>query len=534
VEKRQACKNVLATLSCIGVMIATGGCNVGPDYVRPKVPVNANWSGKNDPRLARQSALDVEWWKQFDDPTLNKLVELARHQNLTLQIAALRIVEARALVGIAVGDQLPENVGPVASAEAVKLSEHGANTAAIDRFFGQYQVGFDALYEIDFWGKFRRGARSAAANYLATVADYDDALVLLTAEVARTYVTARSFEELIAQARDNVGLQLEGQQIAQSRFENGATSELDLAQATNLLETTRSTIPKLQIGLRHAENALSALLGRNPGYVRALLASARGIPTPPTHVTVSVPAKVLRRRPDIRSAELKAAAQCERIGIAKADLYPSFVLFGSIGTQTSSGAGATSNNSSFKDLFAPGSLVANAGGDVFWPVLRYPQILNNVRAEDARFQQAIVFYMDTVVKAAQEVEDGITGFLRQQEAAEFAQRAVTAAELSVELSLVQYREGATDYQRVLDSQRVLLASQNALIDTRSEAATNLIALYKALGGGWELRPGDRRIAQSMERDMRKRTNWGSLLSEPKPAQPKKASAPQPNKKTGRR
>jgi outer membrane protein TolC len=234
-------------------------------------------------------------------------------------------------------------------------------------------------------------------------------------------------------------------------------------------------------------------------------------------VAIGVPAEMLRRRPDIRGAELRAAAQCERIGIAKAQLYPSFVLIGSIATQTTSGLGPSvqkATSSSFTNLFGPGSLAYNAGGSVFWPILSYRQLRNGVRVEDARFQQSLVEYVNSVLQAAREVEDGMIGFLRQQDAAVFEHNAVTAAESSVKLALVQYREGAVDYQRVLDTQRALLESQNRLAGTRSEAVTDLIALYKALGGGWELRQGDPVVTPATQREMQDRTHWNGYFAKP--------------------
>jgi len=509
--------NVVSTLLVIGLVMPVPACLVGPDFVKPKVSLNANWSESRDPRLSVIAAVDIAWWRTFADPTLDELIELAYHQNLPLQVAGLRILEARAQLGIATGQQYPTNPGPIARADVVKPSEHAANSANINHHYGEYQVGFDAIWELDFWGKFRRGVRAASADYLASVADYDDALVSLSAEVARTYAVIRTFELLIDLARQNVRVQEEGQQIAESRFRNGATSELDVVQATNLLESTRATIPVLELGQRQAHNALSTLLGRPTGYVESLLGAPRGIPAPPAQVAVSVPAEMLRRRPDIRGAELRAVAQCERIGIAKAELYPSFVLFGSIGTQTTSGVGRTILNptkSSFTNLFGAGSWTYNAGGNLLWPILYYPQLRNNVRVQDARFQQALVEYVNTVLQAAREVEDGMTGYLRQQDAAAFEANAVTAAESSVRLALVQYREGAVDFQRVLDSQRALLDSQNRLASTRSSAVTELIALYKALGGGWELRQGNPVVPGATQREMADRTNWGGYFANP--------------------
>jgi NodT family efflux transporter outer membrane factor (OMF) lipoprotein len=494
-------------------LLVACACNVGPAFHPPSVAINQGWSEHGDPRLAQNATVDILWWRTFDDPALDRLIEIAYHQNLSLQLAGLRIFEARAQLGVAIGDQFPTNPGPIASAQAVRLSNSAPNTAMFDRSYRQYQIGFDATWEIDFWGKYRQGVRAAHASYLATVADYDSALVALTAEVARTYVTIRMFEELIDLARQNEQYQQEGLDIAQARYRNGATSELDVAQASNLLETTRASIPTLQMGLQQAHNALSTLLGQPTGYIQPLLGEQHGIPAPPPYVAVSVPAEMLRRRADIRAAELRAIAQCDRIGIAKSELYPKFVLFGAIGTQ-SSNVGAR-GDSAFENLFGTGSLIYTAAASVFWPILSYPRIINNVRVEDARFQQTLVVYVNTVLVAMQEVEDGMAGYLREQDSAVFAQNAVGAAENAVQLALIQYREGSVDYTRVLDSQRELLQSQNLLTNTRASVATNLIALYKALGGGWEIHAGEPVIPEGMQREMQQRTNWGGYFTQPR-------------------
>src|SRR5262249_23635031 len=248
------------------------------------------------------------------------------------------------------------------------------------RNFWDFQVGFDAVWELDFWKKYGNGVKAAQASYIGSAADYDDALVSLVAEIAREYAVIRTFEVLIEQTQANVVLQQEGQQLAQSRYKNGATSELDVTQATTLLESTRATIPQLQIGLQQSQNALSTLLGRPPGFVQSLLAGGKGIPTAPAQVAVSVPAELLPRRPDIPSAELRAIAQCARVGIAKADLLPRFTIGGTIGTRAS-----TALTGSVWDLFNPGTLIYNAGANIFWPILNYGRITNNIRVEDAKF-----------------------------------------------------------------------------------------------------------------------------------------------------
>jgi outer membrane protein TolC len=246
-----------------------------------------------------------------------------------------------------------------------------------------------------------------------------------------------------------------------------------------------------------------------------MLVASTGIPTAPVEVAVSVPAELLRRRPDILRAELLSMAQGERIGVARADLYPRFSLFGEIGVQTSTGAGELSNDADLGDLFKGGSIFWAFGPRVVWPIFNYGRIKNNVRVQDARFQQQLVDYQNTVLEAAREVEDGLVGYLKSQEATAFARNAAAAAQRSADLAMTQYREGAVDYQRVLEAQRSLLQEQITLTQSRSSIATNLIALYKALGGGWELH--DQPVVPDAIREaMEERTDWGDLLEEPPP------------------
>jgi len=523
--------SVIAEILAVGVLLALSACAVGPKFTKPETKPSETWSTKSDPQISTESAVNPAWWQVFSDPALNRLVELAYQQNLPLQVAGLRIVEARAQLGIATGSQYPQLQVVFGQAEAVGLSNNTANSPltlagslppgtslSFNRNYFNYQIGFDAVWELDFWGKYRRGVEAETASLLATVGDYYYSLVTLTAEVARTYVVIRTFEVLVELAQENIRNQEQGLQIAQSRFRHGATSELDVTQATTLLESTRSTVPQLQIGLEQARNALSTLLGQPTGTVEALLAGPKEIPKAPVKVVVGVPIEMLRRRPDIRSAELTAAAQCARIGVAKAELYPSLTLFGSFGVQASD-KGASANP------FSADALYYTVGPRISWPFFNYGRIENGVRVQDARFEQLLVNYRNAVLKAAQEVEDAMIGFLNDERAVAFQQGAVKAALRSVEIALVQYREGAVDYQRVLDAQRSLLQEQNSLAQTSSGVATNLVALYKALGGGWELRQGQQFIPEQMQNEMKDRTNWGDMLSQPRdPETTKPASA----------
>jgi NodT family efflux transporter outer membrane factor (OMF) lipoprotein len=500
----------------LALVLALSGCAVGPKYVRPATSIESAWKEEANHYLSTQSPADSAWWTAFRDTTLTRLVETAFGQNLQLQIAGLRILEARAQLGIAVGRQYPQVQAAIARATGIGLSDRAANIPGLNQNFWDFQVGFDASWELDFWGKYGRGAKSAQANVLATQADHDDALVSLAAEVARTYAVVRTFQVLLDQARENERIQAEGQRIADARFRHGATSELDVTQATTLLESTRATIPQLQSGLEQAENALSTLLGQPPGSVQSTLSTNTGIPRPPDEVAVSVPAEMLRRRPDIRSIEMTAMAQADQVGVARSELYPSFRLTGLIGTESTQGAGPITGNALLSDLFGPGTFFYSWGPNIVWPLFNYGRLQNNVRVQDARLQQLLVAYQQSVLRAAQEVEDGLSGYLRAQEATVFAQNAAASAQRSVDIALVQYREGAVDYQRVLDAQRSLLQEQNTLASTQSSMATSLIALYKALGGGWETRQGQALIPQEMQDEMKHRTNWGNYFEKPQP------------------
>ncbi len=491
-------------LSALGVALVVSGCAVGPDFLPPEAAVQENWIEKGDKRVSNKE-VKGDWWRVFHDPTLDRLVHLGADQNLPVQIAGLRILESRAQLGIAVGQLFPQQQEASGAGIWNKISERAANKANLPKHaFADYTLGFDATWELDFWGRFRRNIEAADASMTATMADYDNALVSLTGDIARVYTELRTFETLLEIARENVRLQREGLHIAEARFRAGATSELDVVQQRALLENTIASIPELETGAQRAKNALSVLLGEPPGGVEPLLGGPQKIPAASPRVAVGLPAELLRRRPDIRAAEMRAAAESARIGVAEAELYPHFYLFGEIGVQASDVA----------KLFAPGSMFLAAGPSFRWSILNYGRIADAVRAQDARFQAALVAYEDTVLKAAREVEDALIGFLKAQQRAGSLQRSVAAAQRAVELAFIQYKEGAENFQRVLDAQTRLLDERNRLADTRGSIAANLVALYRALGGGWEIRNGKPIVPETTQAQMAARTDWGKLLPAP--------------------
>lgn len=498
----------LKLVSLLVFLITLSGCKtVGPDFIRPDAPVSDQWLEMDDPKVSTSQADFSTWWTIFDDPVLNSLVENAYQQNLPLQIAGIRILEARAQLGIAVGNIYPQKQQVRGGLGHVEISDNQPNfSSTLDTSFRDIDAGFDIGWELDLWGRFKRGIEAADADLLATIADYDDVLVSLTAGVASAYTLIRTFEERLAIARKNVEIQERSLEITTIRFKNGITTELDVQQAKTLLLNTQASIPALEIGLQQARHALSTLLGLPPGNLENLINSEGVIPTAPAEVAVGIPAELLRRRPDTRRAELQAAAQSARIGIAEGDLYPHFSLVGSIGLRASD-----TFNSNLGDLFQLNSVEAFAGPSLTWDVFNYGRIKNNVRVQDARLQQLIVNYQNTVLEATREVEDALVGFLRAKEQVVFLAQSVESAERSVELALLQYRDGVADYQRVLDTQQALVTQQDLLTARRGDIATFLIAMYRALGGGWEIRQGNDFVPGETKEVMKERTNWGEVL-----------------------
>lgn len=494
-------------VSILSAALLSACTTLGPDFEQPEAEVSPAWNEAEEEQINTESAENKTWWLVFEDTILSDLVSIAYQQNLSLQIAGLRILEARAQLGIAVGNQYPQQQQVTGDAIYLDQSKNqGFILPGADTTFWNYGLDFDAAWELDFWGKFRRGVESADAGFLASIADYDDALVTLTAEVARAYVTMRTFEEQLKISLENVAIQERSVEIAEARFRFGATTELDTQQAQTLLFSTLATVPDLQANIRQTRNAIAVLLGITPDQVDAIIGEASDIPAVPDEVTVGIPAELLRRRPDIRRAELDAASQSALIGVARADLYPSFVLVGTIGV-----AASDSRQSNSSTLFESDSVFFQGGPAFNWNLFNYGRIKNQVRVQDARFQQLVVNYQDTVLRALQEAEDAMTGFIRTREQVGHLRNGVSAAQRAVEIALLQYQEGAADYTRVLNTQESLFREQEREVTARGVLVGNLVQLYKALGGGWQIRMGNEFIATPTKDKMNERTDWGNLL-----------------------
>ena len=499
-------------LAIVSFALVTACAPVGPEFVRPESASNEAWSDfvREEFQFAPQDS--VEWWEVLADPVLSQLVAAGRQNNNNIRLAGLRVLEARASLGIALGSRYPQAQFVAGDATRINLSESNANTAGgADLSYRQYNLGANASWEIDFWGRFRRGIESADASLLASIASYDDTLVLLTAQIANVYVVIRTTEEQLRIARENLVLQERSYEIVDVLYRFGASNELDVQQAQTLLLSTRATLPDLEITRRQAHHLLATLLGMPPTDLTQILGGEGKIPEVPGQILIGVPADMLRQRPDVRRAELQAMAQNAQIGVANADLYPSFSINGSLGLAAAGDTNTTrTGDSGIGALFRGDSLTYTVGPSFVWPFLNYDRIKNNIRVQDARLQQALVQYQETVIQAAREVEDAMVAFVGSQQQDDILMDTVASARRSTELSMLRYQEGFADYQRVLDAQQALFTQQRRYVSNKGLAIRNIILVYRALGGGWQTGRGSF-VDEATRQEMEQRTDWGELL-----------------------
>jgi NodT family efflux transporter outer membrane factor (OMF) lipoprotein len=461
------------------------GFKVGPNYERPPAPVAPTWIDAGDKRVRTETDDLSKWWTVFKDPVLDSLICQAYRQNLTLREAAARVLQARAQLAIDVGLLGPQTQQLTGDYTRNAISQETALGATGNQFFtsrkrwfGQWDFGFNLTWEVDFWGRLRRAVEAGTANLDASVEGYDDVLVTLLGDVATNYTSMRTFEQRIEYARKNVELQKRTLTLVEGRLKAGAlgTTKVDVYQARSTLEQTEAQIPEFEISMRQAGNRVCILLGIPPEDLEKRVGPAP-IPTAPKEVAVGIPADLLRRRPDIRRAERLAAAQSAQIGVAEAEFLPHIGINGTFGWSAEH----------LNKLFREQGFRADIGPAFEWNILNYGRILNNVHLQDARFQELVATYQNTVLSAAEDVENGLVTFLRAQQRSESLNAAVTDAEEAVRIALAQYSQGTTDLTRVTLLQQNLVQFQDVLAQARGEIATGLIQVYRALGGGWEIR-----------------------------------------------
>jgi NodT family efflux transporter outer membrane factor (OMF) lipoprotein len=506
-------------------MLPCGGCLVGPDFSPPSPPVADKWLEANNRSVDARNQEYRDWWKVFHDPVLDRLIETAYNQNLSLVSAGTRVLEARAQLGVAIGEfypQVQQGKGSIIYDRPSHADPTANPLAGVLPNFWRDALGLTANWELDFWGKFRRGIESADAAYLASIASYDYVLANLLGNVATTYIGIRTLQTQIDIARENIVRQKKALAVALAKYRGGTATKLDVYQAENVLAQTESTIPQLTIQLNQGSNALAVLLGMPPQPMDNLLRGATGIPVPPKHVAVGIPADLVRRRPDILATELAAAAQSAQIGIAEANLYPAFSLLGSFGTVASN-----INGNKLKQVFEGKGITFGFGPSFQWNILNYGQITNTIRVEDAKLQGLLVDYQNTVLKAQQEVENGLTSFLQGREQVDLLRESVAAANAALGIALLQYNLGTRDFTTVLTAEQNLYTAQNNLATAEGNVSSGLASVYRALGGGWQIRAENEFVPAGTAEEMRNRTNWGELLPPPGTPQPSAPALPSP-------
>lgn len=449
-------------------MFITGCAAVGPNYVQPENKVSESWSTKLEDGLNAEVTDPntlAQWWTTINDPELTSIIERAKANNLDIKIAIARVRESRARRGITEASLYPDlNV----SGSATK-----SRTRDVTDTSSLYSANFDAGWELDIFGGVRRSVEAANADLQSSQENLYDVLVSLLAEVAVNYVDVRTYQARLASVQESIELQAETYQLTVWRYQAGLNDELTVQQARYNLESSRSQIPALRSGLEQSMNSLAVLLGQEPGKLREELEKTEPIPVAPADVAVGVPADIIRRRPDIRSAERSLAAQTARIGVATASLYPSFTLSGSIGLDALS----------LSDL-SSGSWTLSGGPRFSWPIFDAGAIRQNINAQYAVVEQYLLQYKSVVLAALQEVENALISYAQEQQRRENLQQAAQAAQTAAELARQEFEAGLTDFTTVLDTQRSVLSFQDQLAQSDGAVTSDLIRLYKALGGGW--------------------------------------------------
>lgn len=455
-------------IGAITVLFLSGCTVVGPEYIPPETGSPSGWHSNLSGGLANEAAnprILAHWWKSFNDPLLSHLADRAIAGNLDIKEARSRVREARARRGISAADTFP----------SLDASGSVTKRRSGDIESKMYAAGFDAGWELDIFGGVQRDIEAAQASLEASRENLRDVLVSLLAEVGLNYIEARTYQIRLSVAEANRDAQQETYQLTRSRYQAGLSDELAMQQARSNLENTLSQIPSLRAGLDAAMNRLAVMLGEHPGSLHAVFEKACDLPDVPSGIAVGIPADMLRRRPDIQQAERNLAAQTAKVGAAVADLYPKFSLTGSVGLESlSSGS-----------LFSSGSRNSSFGPRISWPIFSGGAIRQNIEIQSALQEQSLIQYESAVLRALEEVENALMSYSEEQNRRKSLKNAAEAAEQAVALAENKYAAGLTDFSNVLDSQRTLLSLQDQLAVSQGKVITNLITLYKALGGGWD-------------------------------------------------
>jgi len=510
---------VLGTLS---LLVFSGCAPLGPDFTGiSNPPVPQKWKQhhtQNTPEV-------IEWWHTFRDPTLDRLVKKAYAQNLDIESAGLRIAQARAALGISQGLAFPQKQTLSAKASSTHTGLADVATAGMN---------FDMGWELDIWGKYARGIESAEANLYASVASYDNIMVSVIAEVARNYINYRTAQERLTYAKRNVIIQERVTKMTEIQFNSGNVSELDMQQARTQLYNTRTSIPAIELTKIKARNALALLLGTEARKIDQMLyrgdidsyrsanrfiglhkgiiqvnmksrdlTGVNLVPRAKLNPRYRIDANLITKRPDVKVAEYRVHANAALIGARMADLYPSFTLFGSLGYNANNQFGSWINGSD--------ALGVTIGPSFSWNIFNYGRIKNQVRLQNAVFEESLVNYNKTVLSAVNEVENALSGYRLTKQQHEENKKAVEATIRAFNLSVIQYNDGLVSYQRLLTTVEKLTSTQDRFATIKGNVALNAIALYKALGGGWQISRGHAYLSKETADRMKATVDWGDYL-----------------------
>ncbi len=466
-----------ALVMVVACLAFLAGCAVGPNYQPPRTEVSTQWKSPLAGGETNGSPDLAAWWKNFNDTNLDSLMAAAVESNLTLRLAEAHVLEARAQQAVVNGNLWPS----IGSSASYSRNRYGANSFPPLAGFGVpldynlYDAGFDAAWELDIFGGTRRAVEAAHAETGAAEFNRQDVLVSLLAEVARNYITARGFQQRLVITRQNIQVQKDILDLTSNRFQSGLSSDLDVQQSQALLSSTVAEVPSLETGFNQSAYHLAVLLGRQPGALLDEMSAEKPIPPTPPEVPVGLPSDLLQRRPDVQSAERELAAATARIGVAKSDLFPKFSLTGFAGLESVS-AGTWINYASH---------YWSAGPTVQWELFEAGSIRANVRVQNARQEEALDAYQQTVLVALEDAENALTAYAKEQVRRQSLLQSVEANQQALELSTQLYKSGLEDFLHVLDSERSLYAAQDALVQSDQAVSLDLVQLYKALGGGWE-------------------------------------------------
>jgi NodT family efflux transporter outer membrane factor (OMF) lipoprotein len=490
------------------LVLILSGCitTLGPDYQVPTETVQADWIESKHPLVKTSPPVTSEWWQRtFQDPILDQLVETALAENLSLRSAGLRVLQARQRLAIATGSRYPQQ-----QQLAGWAGVEGDNSNS----FESYGLEFNLSWEADLWGRFKRQIESASALLDASAAGYDGVMVSLIAQVAQNYLLIRTNQQRLAVTKRNLELQAESVRITTAKFDAGATSPLDVDQAQTLFYNTEAEISSIELSMQQLKNALAVLLGQPPHDMSALLGTMQPIAMPPPEIALGMPQDLIRRRPDIRVAERQLAAQSAQIGFAITDLYPHFGIGGAVSTSVSTAEGLD-----FGDLFSSASFGYNLLGTFQWNIFNYGRLKNNIRLQDAVFQQQLEDYRQTMLQAQGEVENAIVAYLKSHQQLRAYRSAADAAQRAADASTLQYKEGLINFNTVLSTLQTLLNQQDTFVSVQGSVNTNLVEVYKSLGGGWEVRQSENLldlIPDKTKEEMLERTKYWEKVLEKSP------------------